>query len=79
MSEQGGLVPAEGVDEGSADSTLEGLRPDVTGGEDLLGPPPQGAPVDEEQAAGPVDMDTEQARAVRARCSPGQELQEGEG
>lgn len=78
MSEPGGLVSEEGVDEGSAASTQEGPR-SVGGGGDLLGAPPHGAPVDEAQAAAPVDMDTEQARAARAARSPGQELQEGEG
>ncbi len=77
MSEQGGLVPEEGVDEGSAASTEEG--PQSGGGGDLLGEPPRGAPVDEAQAAGPVDMESEQARTARAEQGPGQQLQEGEG
>lgn len=87
-SDQGGLVPDEGVDEGSAASAVEG--PDGPGhrdtglgdagrGGDLLGEPPRGAPADETQAAGPVDMETEESRAVRAERGAGQQLQEGEG
>ena len=84
MSEQGGLVPSEGVDEGSADGTVEGLEErtgdgDVLSTRDVLGEPPRGAPEDEAQAAGPVDMESEQSRDARAEQGSGQQLQEGEG
>ena len=76
MSEQDSLVAPEGVDEGSADSTAEG--PDSGERDGLLGEPPRGAPADDAQAAGPVDMEGEQSRAAREQA-PGQQLQEGEG
>ena len=78
MSEQGGLVPDEGVDEGSAAGTAEGLD-ERTGDGDVLGEPPRGAPEDEAQAAGPVDMESEQSRGARDAAGSGQQLQEGEG
>jgi len=82
VSEQGGLVPEEGVDEGSAASAVEGApvtgRSD-DGAPDLLGEPPRGAPVEEAHAAGPVDVETDQSRTARAERAPGQQLQEGEG
>lgn len=71
------LVAGEGVDEGSADSTAEG--PDSGQQDGLLGEPPRGAPEDETQAAGPVDMESAQSREERAAAGPGQQLQEGEG
>ena len=40
---------------------------------------PRGAPEDDTQAAGPVDMEPEQARTARAEQGSGQQLQEGEG
>lgn len=77
MSEQDGLVPSEGVDEGSAASTVE----DASSGDgaDVLGEPPHGAPDDGAQDAGPVDVEDEQSRAARAQAGPGQQLQAGEG
>ena len=78
MSEQGGLVPDEGVDEGSAAGTVEGLD-ERAGDGDVVGEPPRGAPADEAQAAGPVDMESEQSRSARAGQGSGQQLQEGEG
>ena len=78
MSEQGGLVPSEGVDEGSAAQTAEGLE-ERTGDGDVLGEPPRGAPADEAQAAGPVDMEPAQAREARDALGSGQQLEEGEG
>jgi len=78
MSEQGGLVPSEGVDEGSAAQSVEGLE-ERTGDGDVLGEPPRGAPEDDAQAAGPVDMESEQSRAARAGQGSGQQLEEGEG
>ena len=84
MSEQGGLVPDEGVDEGSAAGAVEGLDEragdgDVLSTGDVVGEPPRGAPEDEAQAAGPVDMESEQSRGARAEQGSGQQLQEGEG
>ncbi len=46
---------------------------------DLLGEPPHGAPVDDVQAAGPVDMESEESRRARAEQGSGQQLQAGEG
>jgi hypothetical protein len=71
------LVAEEGVDEGSADSAVE--SPASGSGGDLLGEPPHGAPVDDAQAADPVDMETGQSRAARDAGGTGQQLQEGEG
>ena len=86
MSEQGGLVPAEGVDEGSAASTAEGPDGPVGGvdgpvgaSDDVLGEAPRGAPADEAQAAGPVDTEPSDVREGGERLSPGQQFQEGEG
>jgi len=78
VSETGGLVPSEGVDEASAASTAESTQGDSPVADDVLGEPPHGAPADESQAAGPVDMETEESRAAR-EDAPGQQLQEGEG
>lgn len=81
MTDPESLVAAEGVDEGSADSTAEGTgtsAPDSGAGDGLLGEPPRGAPEDETQAAGPVDMESAQSREERGRA-PGQQLSEGEG
>lgn len=77
MTDPESLVAEEGVDEGSADSTVEAAGEVDRGG--LLGEPPHGAPVDETQAAGPVDMEGGQARDTRSRLAPGQQVQEGEG
>lgn len=84
MTERDGLVPSEGVDEGSAAGTVEGLDERTGDGDalrtgDVLGEPPRGAPEDEAQAAGPVDMESEQSRDARAAQGSGQQLQEGEG
>ena len=65
------LVTTEGVDEGSAASTVEG--PD-SGGSPAARGLPDGP--DAERAAPPVDMDTEDVEAVRG---PGQQLEAGEG
>ena len=78
MTERGGVVPDEGVDEGSAAGTVEGLE-ERTGDGDVLGEPPRGAPEDDAQAAGPVDMESEEARSARAERGAGQQLEEGEG
>ena len=79
MSEQQGLVPTEGVDEASAASTAERSDGDLPAGDDVLGEPPHGAPVDDAQAAGPVDMESAQSREARDERGPGQQVQEGEG
>ncbi len=78
MSEQHGLVSPEGVDEGSAASTVEERRP-TTSQQDLVGEAPHGAPEGESDAAGPVDMESESSRQERALRGPGQQLQGGEG
>jgi hypothetical protein len=68
------LVTSEGVDEGSAASTVEGpdsgAAPAATGGR---GPVAEG-----ESPAPPVEVDTEESRAARA-ADTGQQLQVGEG
>jgi hypothetical protein len=51
------LVTTEGVDEGSAASTVEG----------------------EQSPAPPVDMETDESRAVKEARGDGQQLQAGEG
>ena len=78
MSDQRDLVSPEGVDEGSADSTVEG--PD-SGSDDVGGTPPQGrgTPVDPAQAAAPDDVETSESRAARAAQGTGQQYQVGEG
>jgi hypothetical protein len=68
------LITSEGVDEGSADSTVEGRR---TPG-DVGGPPTRGRPGREEDPAGPQDLQTPDI-AEAERRQPGQELAEGEG
>jgi hypothetical protein len=73
------LVAEEGVDEGSADSTQEGPSSGAGAGGDLLGEPPHGAPVDDVQAAAPVDMESAESRAARDATGTGQQVQEGEG
>lgn len=83
MSEQGsgeqaGLVTSEGVDEGSAAGSVEGLE-ERTGDGDVLGEAPHGAPEDETQAAGPVDMESEESRTARDEQGSGQQLAAGEG
>ena len=51
-----------------------------SGGEDgLLGEPPRGAPVDDVQAAGPVDMESEDSRGARGAGGTGQQYSVGEG
>ena len=77
MTEPNSLLTAEGVDEGSAASTAESGGPEDRDG--VLGEPPRGAPADEAQAAGPVDMETAESRETREQLGSGQQLQEGEG
>ena len=45
----------------------------------VLGEPPRGAPVDDAQAAGPVDMESSESRQARDRLGTGQQYQVGEG
>jgi hypothetical protein len=54
MTSERDLVAPEGVDEGSAASTVEGEQ---TGARDVVGPPGRGAPADPEQGAAPVPVD----------------------
>lgn len=65
------LVTSEGVDEGSAASTVESPG---SGGDPAARGLPDGP--DAERAAPPVDTDTEGTEAARG---PGQQLEAGEG
>lgn len=71
-SDPGGLVAPEGVDEGSADSAVEGPG---SGSGDVLGP--AGSPAADSEA--PLDMESEESRAARESAGSGQQLAEGEG
>lgn len=64
------LTTTEGVDEGSAASTVEGPG---AGGAPAAGHPVAGPP---DTAEGPVDMQT---RESREQAGPGQQLEAGEG
>lgn len=66
------LVAEEGVDEGSAASTVEGPG---AHGEDVVGLPPHGDPLDPEQHAAPKDVETPDTASVPRT---GQTLQLGE-
>lgn len=79
MSGPEDLVTDEGVDEGSAASAAESTDGDAGPDPDVLGEPPHGAPVDETEAAGPVDMESAESREARAERGSGQQLQAGEG
>ena len=80
MSEQEhGLVTGEGVDEGSAASTVEGLEEHADEGVDLVGEPPRGAPDDEQAPAEPVDVERGGPREAREAGGSGQQLAAGEG
>lgn len=67
------LTTTEGVDEGSAASTVEGPQ---SGGSPRAG---ADVPVEGTSPAPPVDVETDQSRAVRERLDPGQQLEAGEG
>ncbi len=77
MSELSGLVPDEGVDEGSAAATDEGPHPRP--GDGVLGAAPQGRPDGEQDPAGPVDTESATSRAARDQAGTGQQLAQGEG
>jgi hypothetical protein len=77
MGEQPGLVPDEGVDEGSAAATDEG--PHGPAGDGVLGAAPRGGPAGEQDQAGPADVETPTSRAARDEAGTGQQLAEGEG
>lgn len=81
MGEHGGLVPDEGVDEGSSASTQEGLagHHEHDDDEGVLGAPGVGGPRGESSPTGPVDMEGDDARAARDATGTGQQLAEGEG
>lgn len=78
------LLATEGVDEGSAASTVEGSTAEGAGTAERAGPPADPpavphAPDDAESRPAPPDeVDTAEARAARAAGS-GQELEAGEG
>lgn len=76
MSEQDGLVPTEGVDEGSAASAAERAG---SGARDVLGAPVSGAPDTPEAPAPPVDAESDTSHAAREQRGTGQQLQQGEG
>jgi hypothetical protein len=68
------LTTTEGVDEGSAASTAEGAGTGTGGGSARTA---ESRP--HEDAAAPVDMESEQSRAARDAAGTGQQLQAGEG
>ena len=76
MSGDENLVSSEGVDEGSAASTVEDAD---SGSSQVQGAAPQGAPADSAQQARPDDMESEESRASRDAAGTGQQLQAGEG
>lgn len=67
------LTTTEGVDEGSAASTVEGPG---TGAEPAAGAPLTAAA---QVPAPPYDLETDESRAAREQGDPGQQLQVGEG
>lgn len=69
MGSERDLVAPEGVDEGSAASTVEDER---SGSGGVLGAPGQGVPADPEQDAAPVPIDAPDVPR------PGQQQQVGE-
>ena len=78
------LVSTEGVDEGSADSTVEGPDSGAAGdaaaggaaaGDGASSPAAGAGP----EAAPPLDMESPQSRAARDAVGTGQQLQAGEG
>jgi hypothetical protein len=72
MASERDLVAPEGVDEGSAASTVEGEQ---TGAPDVVGPRAQGAPPDPEQGAAPVPVESPDLAALPRT---GQQQQVGE-
>ena len=72
------LAAREGVNQGSADSTAEsaGLPAPL---DQLAGDPSDSTEVEESQTGQPVDMETDEARAMRDDAGPGQQLEAGEG
>ena len=83
------LATTEGVDEGSAKSTVEGPDSGATSTEELtgvtnpikraLGDPDTTAAEADAKPAPPVDMESDESRAARASQGTGQQLQAGEG
>ena len=67
------LTTTEGVDEGSAASTVEG--PD-SGGTPRVGSTPR---VEGEEPAPPVDMETDAIRRTREQRDPGQQVDTDQG
>jgi hypothetical protein len=74
-SSDNNLVAAEGVDEGSAASTVEGPGHPAVGSPlaDVAGGSPAEAPSE------PDDMESAESRAARDALGTGQQLQVGEG
>jgi hypothetical protein len=79
------LLATEGVDEGSAKSTVEGptSTEELTGVQNplerALGEPRSSSPAGEADPAPPVDMESESSREARDQRGTGQQLQAGEG
>ena len=82
------LATSEGVDEGSAASTVEGTSTtksteELTGVtnpiKQALGDSPDRDAASEATPAPPVDMETDESRAARDAAGTGQQVQAGEG
>ncbi len=72
------LVTTEGVDEGSAASTVEGESA-IEDTERAVDDAPTSGVDGEAQPAPPVDMETDESRAAREATGTGQQLAAGEG
>lgn len=70
------LTTTEGVDEGSAASTVEETG---TEGSAVGAAADSGGIQDESTPAPPVDMESDEARSVKEQQGTGQQLQAGEG
>ena len=82
------LATTEGVDEGSAASTVEGegaerSTEELTGVTNpikrAMGDGPDRGASPDVQPAPPVDMESDESRAARDAAGPGQQLEAGEG
>jgi hypothetical protein len=79
------LLATEGVDEGSAASTVEGAdsTEELTGVTNpikrALGDPPRTDAAKDAKPAPPVDTETSQSRTTRTTQDTGQQMQAGEG
>jgi hypothetical protein len=57
----------------------QSTQPGSASEDGVLGEPPRGAPVDDAQAAAPVDMESGESRQARDQAGTGQQYQVGEG